>query len=82
MKLYKILSILIIFILFFQPIWIASDTLYVWADDVSQTTEVNSEVEDDFLNIESESVILIEQKSRSNFIWKRLSQTIKTSKCY
>ena len=68
MKLYKILSILIIFILFFQPICIASDTLYVWSDDVSQTTEVNSEVGDDFLNIESESVILIEQKSRSNFI--------------
>ena len=68
MKLYKILSILIIFILFFQPICIASDTLYGWSDDVSHTTEGNGEVGDDFLNIESESVILIEQKSRSNFI--------------
>ena len=68
MKLYKILTILIIFSLFFQPICLAIDTLYVWSDNVSKTTKVNSEVGDDFFNIESESVILIEQKSRSNSI--------------
>lgn len=68
MKLYKILSILLIFILFFEPICLAMDTLYVWSDNVNETSEVSGDVADDFLGIESESVILIEQKSRSNFI--------------
>ena len=68
MKLYKILSILIIFTLFLQPICIATDTLYVWSNNTNQTTEVSGDIDDDFLNIESESVILIEQKSRSNSV--------------
>ena len=68
MRKYKILSFLIMFILIIQPICLAMDTLYVWSDNTNKTTEVNSEIGDDFLNIESESVILIEQKNRSNFI--------------
>lgn len=68
MKKYKILSFLIIFILILQPFCLASDTLYVWSDNTSETSEVNAENGDDFLKIESESVILIEQKTRANII--------------
>lgn len=39
----------------------------IW-NDMSDTTEVNAETADNFLNIESESVILIEQTTRKNFI--------------
>lgn len=39
----------------------------IW-NEMSDTTEVNAETADNFLNIESESVILIEQTTRKSFI--------------
>ncbi len=39
----------------------------VW-NEMSDTTEVNAETADNFLNIESESAILIEQTTRKNSI--------------
>ncbi len=55
---YKLISILFIFILLFQTISFSS-SVYVWND--GDTTEVNSDDVDNFLNIESKSAILIEQ---------------------
>lgn len=62
---YKIVSIFILFILIFQTICLGT-SVYVWSDNKGGTTEVNAEVADNFLNIESESAILIEQTTRSN----------------
>lgn len=39
----------------------------IW-NEMSDTTEVNAETADNFLNIESESAILIEQTTRKNLI--------------
>lgn len=39
----------------------------VW-NEMSDTTEVNAEIADNFLNIESESAILIEQTTRKSAI--------------
>ena len=62
---YKIISIFILFILFLQTMCIGT-SIYVWSDNKDGTTEVNAESADNFLNIESESAILIEQTTRSN----------------
>lgn len=44
----------------------------IWSE-MSDTTEVNAETADNFLNIESESVILIEQTTRKNTIREKFS---------
>ena len=62
---YKIISIFILFTSIFQTICIAT-SIYVWSDNTVNTTEVNAQNTDNFLNIESESAILIEQTTRSN----------------
>ncbi len=61
----KIISIFILFILLFKTFSTAT-SVYVWSDNKTGTTEVNAENADNFLNIESESAILIEQTTRSN----------------
>lgn len=61
----KIISLFILFILFSQTFCTAT-SVYVWSDNKTGTTEVNAENADNFLNIESESAILIEQTTRSN----------------
>lgn len=62
---FKIISIFILFILIFQTMCYGT-SVYVWSNNESGTTEVNAEAADNFLNIESESAILIEQTTRSN----------------
>ena len=62
---YKIISIFILLILIFQTISIGT-SVFVWSDSKNNTTEVSTEIEDNFLNIESESAILIEQTTRTN----------------
>ena len=62
---FKIISIFVLFILFSQT-FSAATSVYVWSDNKTSTTEVNAENADNFLNIESESAILIEQTTRSN----------------
>lgn len=62
---YKIIPIFILFIIIFQIVCIGT-SVYVWSDNEDGTTEVNAENGDNFLNIESESAILIEQTTRSN----------------
>ncbi len=42
-------------------------TFPIWTEQ-SDTIEVNSDVADNFLNLESESAILIEQTTRKSFI--------------
>lgn len=61
----KIISIFILFILLFKTFSTAT-SVYVWSDNKTGTTEVNAENADNFLNIKSESAILIEQTTRSN----------------
>ena len=63
---YKVISIFILFILIFQTVSLGT-SIYVWSDNENGTTEVNAETAaDNFLNIESESAILIEQTTRTN----------------
>ena len=62
---YKIISIFILFSLLLQTISLGT-SIYVWSDNKSNTTEVNAENADNFLNLESESAILIEQTTRTN----------------
>ena len=62
---YKIISLFTLFILSFQTFTNAT-SVYVWSDSKTGTTEVNAKNADNFLNIESESAILIEQTTRSN----------------
>ena len=57
---YKIISLFTLFILSFHTFTNAT-SVYVWSDNKAGTTEVNAENADNFLNIESESAILIEQ---------------------
>ena len=61
----KIISTFILFILFFQTLCNAT-SIYVWSDNKTGATEVNAQNADNFLNIESESAILIEQTTRSS----------------
>lgn len=65
---FKILSI---FIICFMLLNTCSYGIYsvipIWTD-MSDTTEVNAESADNFLNIESESAILIEQTTRKSFV--------------
>lgn len=65
MKKYKIFSCLMLFITIFQSICFGS-SIYVWSNNTDNTTQVNADANDNFLNIESESVILIEQTTRSS----------------
>ncbi|MGN1298746.1 MAG: hypothetical protein ACI4UE_02035 [Candidatus Scatovivens sp.] len=62
---YKIISFFIIFILILQSVSFGT-SLYVWSNNKDDTTEVNAESADNFLNIESESAILVEQTTRSD----------------
>lgn len=62
---YKIISIFILLILIFQTISIGT-SVFVWSDSKNNTTEVSTKIADNFLNIESESAILIEQTTRTN----------------
>lgn len=65
---FKIISIFIIcFILFNTYSYGIYSTIPIWRE-MSDTTEVNAETADNFLNIESGSAILIEQTTRKSFI--------------
>ena len=65
----KIITSFIIFIIFFSTYSFGFyTTLPVW-NEQSDIIEVNAEEsKDNFLNLESESAILIEQTTRRNFI--------------
>lgn len=68
----KIISLSILFILFFNTSSFATYFFMpTWPN--SDTTEVNAEPADNFLNIESESAILIESTTRQNNLRKKFT---------
>lgn len=64
----KIVSLFIVFLILFNTYSFGMYSIIPIWNDMSDTTEVNAEPADNFLNIESESVILIEQTTRKSFI--------------
>lgn len=70
---FKIISIFFIVLISFNTLsYGIYSVIPIWSE-MSDTTEVNAETADNFLNIESESVILIEATTRKNFIRKKLT---------
>ena len=64
----KIISIFVFFIILLNTCsYGISSIIHIW-NEMSDTTEVNAETADNFLNIESESAILIEQTTRKSII--------------
>ena len=57
----KIITFLILFLFFFNTYSLAIFTTYpIWSEEI-ETTQVNADTNEDILNLESESAILIEQ---------------------
>lgn len=64
----KIISIFVFFIILLNSCSYGMYSIIPIWNEMSDTTEVNAETADNFLNIESESAILIEQTTRKSVV--------------